>query len=374
MVPSPAQGIDLRTEAPRSRGEPLGLYRRIAAHERGLWVATLAVGAASAATLALLTVTAAMFGVFHGPHRGYLLAGGVFVFLAAFILYMSSQRRRLEETRVRIFRELESRSTELAETNRSLNEALRTRDVFLDTVSHELKTPLTCVIAYSEFLAEETLDRAQAREHARTILREARSLQRLIEQVFEVTRIRSGQLSLERADIDLGLLVHRVVERERAEAEARGLGLSLTLACEPLPARADSRRLDDALTTLLRNAIRHSEPPARIAVSMRRLDEDWAEIAIRDETDRPAGAEREALEHPFLALDPAPSGRTGELGLGLPLVKRFVLAHGGMVQVGDAPGRGIIFRIQLPLHGSRAADSDAAARPPAGAPPLQRAS
>ena len=48
MVPSPAQGIDLRTEAPRSRGEPLGLYRRIAAHERGLWVATLAVGAAVA--------------------------------------------------------------------------------------------------------------------------------------------------------------------------------------------------------------------------------------------------------------------------------------------------------------------------------------
>ncbi len=355
-------------------GEPPGLYQRIVSHERSMWIATIAVVATSAATLAIVTVTVSGYGIFDGPYRGYLLAGSIFLLLGIFLARMAWQRRSLEGSRARLFRELESRSAELAEANRALNDALQTRDVFLKTVSHELRTPLTCVIAYSEFLAEETPDREQVREHACAVLREAKSLQRLIEQLFEVTRIRSGQLRLDRAGVDLGDLVRNAAERHREEAESRGLGFRLNLSRDALPAWVDVRRMEDALATVLHNAIRHSEAPARIDVRTRRLDEGWGEILVHDETGRSLRAEREALDHPFAGLDPEPHGRAGDLGLGLPLVKRFVMAHGGAVLVSESRRRrGLVYRIQLPIQ-SAATRSRPPDIPPANVFPLDRAS
>jgi len=355
----PSQNQTVSAERPAPEREDV--YRRLARHERSLWLTTIAIVIMSAATLAILTVGSAMAGVFAGPYRGFLLAGASFLILGAFIAYIGAQRDTIEENRVRIFRELESRSYQLSHANLALKEAMQTRDIFLNTVSHELKTPLTCIIAYADYLAEEELDPEEVRGHARTIHGEGRSLMRLIDQVMDVTRFRSGTMVLDRRTVDLNRLAARLVDRNAEEARARGIELAGEFGHDPLPARVDPGRMQDAVETILQRSIRASAPGTRVTVHAHRLDEDWAELRIVDGSPRVSAAEREALFRPFAQLEPEPSGRSGDLGLSLPLVKRFIVAHGGMLDVDNHDSRGIVYRIQIPLiaaAGTSGSDAD----------------
>jgi two-component system sensor histidine kinase/response regulator len=326
-----------------------GVYRRLARHERGLWLTTIAVVILSAATLAILTVGSAMAGIISGPYRGFVLAGASFLILGAFIAYLGFQRDTIEENRIRIFRELESRSYQLAHVNLALNEAMQTRDIFLNTVSHELKTPLTCIIAYADYLAEEALDPEEVRGHARTIHAEGRNLLRLIDQVMDVTRFRSGTMILEREPVDLNRLAAQLVDQGAQDARARRIELAGEFSQERLVARLDSGRMKEALGAILQRAVVTSGPGTRVTVHARRLDDGWAEVRIVDGSPRLSGAEREALFQPFAQLDPEPSGRSGDLGLSLPLVKRYIVAHGGMLEVSDHEPAGLVYRVQIPL-------------------------
>ncbi len=337
------------------------IYRRVAQHERSLWLITIAVVVMCAATLALVTVASAMAGAFHGPYIGFVLGGGSFLLLALFIVYVGAQRETLEQNRARIFRELESRSAELAQSNRALEDALRTRDVFLSTVSHELKTPLTCILAYAEFLTEGEQDPAEAASHAAGIVSEGRGLVRLIDQMVDVTRFRTGSMTLRREMVDVSALVKTVAASVRSEADRLQVELTTRLGGERLHAHIDPARMSDAVECLLRDALKHSQPLSRILVRVRSVDEDWVEIAVEDRSARRADKESAILFSPFARIDPEPNGRAGDLGLGLPLVKRFVMAHGGLLHVGEAEPQGLSFRIQLPRE---ILEGDLQSRPP----------
>ncbi len=363
---------------PPAAGRPVrereDVYQGLAHHERSLWLTTIAIVIMSAATLAILTVGSAMAGVFAGPYRGFVLAGASFLFLGAFIAYIGAQRDTIEQNRVRIFRELESRSYQLVQANRALKEAMQTRDIFLNTVSHELKTPLTCIIAYAEYLAEETLEPEEVRGHSRTIHGEGRNLLRLIDQVMDVTRFRSGTMVLERRPVDLNRMVARLVDERAEEARARGIELAGEFSQDPLRARLDPGRMEEALGAILHRSVAVSSPGTRVTVHCRYLDEGWAEIQVVDGSPRLSEAEREALFQPFAQMEPEPTGRSGDLGLAFPLVKRFVVAHGGMIEVGDHEPSGLVYRIQLPLIASSEASADDADAPDGAEEPLDRAS
>jgi signal transduction histidine kinase len=331
------------------RDQQRDVYRRVTGQERTLWSVTLLVVAMSAATLALLTLGSAMSGVFGRAAGGYLLAGSSFFLLAGFILYVFSQRRTFETERRRVFRELETRSEELARSNEALQDALKTRDVFLSTVSHELKTPLTCIMAYGEFLADQELDPEEVRTHATALTEEGRCLARLIEQMVEVTRFRSGSFRLDCERTDLNGVLDGAVERVSEAAREKGLELDLDLDPRGLPVRLDLEHVPGVLDDLLRNLCGRCEPGARILVRSRRQDEGWAELSVTA-TGSSAGVQGGAsIFHPFSQLIEQPQGRSGDLGLTLPLLNRYVTAHGGTLRIAEGDPDMFELTANLPL-------------------------
>lgn len=317
----------------------LDVYRRVASHDRSLWITTISVVVMSAATIALLTLGSAMYGAFRYPSSGYVLAGASFVLLALFIVYVIAQRETFERNRKQIFRELESRSGQLGQSNEALKAALNTQEVFLNTVSHELKTPLTCILAYAEFLSEQELDRDEVRTHAQAVLNEGKGLMRLIEQMVDVTRFRSGTFAMDCDRADLNEVLGAVLARARNEALEKKLVLLGELDPQPLPVRLDLDRMPRALDDLLRNVFSRCGPGCRILVRSRQVDEGWAEFTVEGCGESVSVGGGSSVFRPFAQLNPEPKGRSGDLGLTLPLLKRYITAHGGIVQV-NAPGSG----------------------------------
>jgi len=128
--------------------------------------------------------------------------------------------------------------------------------------------------------------------------------------------------------------------------------------------------------TLIRSSFETSEPNTRVLVRTRSLDREWLEIVVEDQSTRIPEEERRRIFRPFGQLDVEPEGRAGDLGLALPLVKRFVMAHGGLLHFGHGDPQGVAITILLPRHGpvmSGAADPDTGTGPGDG-PQLRLAS
>jgi two-component system OmpR family sensor kinase len=132
-----------------------------------------------------------------------------------------------------------------------------------------------------------------------------------------------------------------------------------------LNAWVDPRRMGQVLETLVHDSAVHSPGGSVVRVRVRAEDEDWVEVEVVDASDR--SADSTDLFQPFARIDPEPHGRRGDLGLGLPLAQRLVLAHGGLLKVAPAQPRGLRLVVLLPrqnimsLEGRDAASLEAAA-------------
>jgi signal transduction histidine kinase len=330
----------------RTPTNQIDAYRQLALHERGIWLSTIAVMVMSGATIAILTLGAwAGGGVAGGMYRAFVLAGSCLVLLLLFGAYSVVNRNALERNRVRILRELESRSSQLQEANHAMENAFKARDVLLNSVSHELKTPLTAMLAYAEYLSSETLERSEAQRYAETILVEGKGLLRLIGQLVDVSSLRSGVIHLKWQEADLALLTREAVERVAPDAAARGVSLDVEAGGAFL-AWVDPRRMGQIIETLVHDAVSHSPAGSRVGVRVGDADMDWIQLEVEDAS--PRTPDGDALFQPFAQIDPEPQGRRGDLGLGLPLARRLVLAHGGLLKVSSARSKGLSFAVLIP--------------------------
>jgi signal transduction histidine kinase len=227
-------------------------------------------------------------------------------------------------------------------------EAVR-RD-FVANVSHELKTPLTSIAGYAETLAQETPP-GQPRQFADTIVHNARRMQRLVDDLLDLSRIESGGWRPQPEDLDLGRVVEDSWETVAEAAQHRGV----TLAASPDTTRqrvwADAEALHQVFTNLFENAIRHTPAGGRVTVTARR---DGAAIGI-DVRDTGSGIPAEHLPRifeRFYRVDPARSRDQGGTGLGLAIVKHLIEAHGGRVTAESSLGQGTTVRFSLPTRPS----------------------
>jgi signal transduction histidine kinase len=327
----------------------LDAYLRLSRHERGLWMTTIAVVVLSALTIAVLTLAAAYAGVFPFRYAGMLLAGGSFFILSGFMAYLGVQRETIEQDRSNILEALETRSTKLTDVNRSLEESLSTQETFLNCVSHELKTPLTCMMGYADFLAGSPgLDRERQLAIVAQIQEEGRSLSELIDRILDISRLRAGGLPLERGIVDTTRLAHKTIRRSLTVAEARGVFVETDIPQSALVASLDSARIEEALMGLLVKAISRSERGGNVSVRVRPLGAPWVEVTVEDRGSSLSSEERSALFRPFAGVETNPQGRSGDLGLALPLVQQVVMAHGGDVHAFATEGGGLRFRMLLP--------------------------
>jgi signal transduction histidine kinase len=257
----------------------------------------------------------------------------------------SSLKIAKEELR-QLAEQLEQR---VAERTAELEAALRTRDEFLSVASHELKTPVASLQLYVETMLRASERKALSLDDVPSRLSKAKEqchrLDKLISNLLDVSRASNAGLTLTPEDVDLTAVVRDTVERLEDDLKSAGCRVHLQ-AQGPLVGRWDKLRLEQVVTNLLTNAIRHA-PGQNVDVSVVRAGA-YAQLVVRDNG---PGIKPEDQARIFQRFVQAPSGRAhGGFGLGLWIVKEISEAHGGSVHLVSAPGRGACFTVSLPLH------------------------
>jgi PAS domain S-box-containing protein len=250
-----------------------------------------------------------------------------------------TERKQIEEDRARLFRESQ--------------EAVRLRDIFFSVAAHELKTPLTSLLGQAQLLQrrgqrEGTLSERDSRTVG-VVAEQAARLNKMVAALLDVSRLEQGKLSIERASLDLGALITRVVDELRPTLTHHTI--EYTAPDTRLPLEGDELRLEQVLQNLLGNAIKYSPDGGPVAVRVERCG-TFARLSIRDQG---IGIPPDALSQlfgRFYRADNVDDRQFAGLGIGLYVVREIVEMHGGTVSVESREGQGSIFTITLPLSGS----------------------
>jgi len=225
----------------------------------------------------------------------------------------------------------------------------RMKDEFLATLSHELRTPLNAVMGWAHMLSAGAVP-ADKRQHAiDTILRNAQSQSRLIEDLLDMSRIISGRMSLQLGVVDLREVCEAAVNVVRPLVAAKKLAVTVSAESgATYDVRGDAGRLQQVLLNLLTNAIKFTPSGGRIDVALRQTPRA-VEVAVRDTG---MGIAPEFLPHVFDRFRQADGSFTrghGGLGLGLAIVRSLIDMHDGAITVAsDGPGHGATFTISVP--------------------------
>jgi two-component system, OmpR family, phosphate regulon sensor histidine kinase PhoR len=226
-------------------------------------------------------------------------------------------------------------------------EAVR-RD-FVANVSHELKTPLTSIAGYAETLAAEESDPTQASKFASTILSNAQRMQRLVDDLLDLSRIESGGWQPLRSVVDVAALAQEAWTPFGNPARARDVRFTMEIASEAGTVVADVDALRQILTNLFDNALRHTPAGGEISVRAGGAP-DGMMIAVSDTGAGIAPQHLPRIFERFYRADASRSRSQGGTGLGLAIVKHLVEAHGGRVTAESTLGRGTTISLFFPAQ------------------------
>ncbi|SEN23526.1 ATP-binding protein [Paenibacillus sp. OV219] len=240
-------------------------------------------------------------------------------------------------------------------TEESKLEKLR-RD-FVANVSHEIRTPLSMLQGYSEALLDDIAGSPEERkELAQVIYEESLRMGRLVKDLLDLARMEAGHIEMKLEATDLSVLVRRVHRKFQVLAKEQEISLSYELPEGPLViTQADEDRLEQVLTNLLDNAIRHTAKQAEIYLSANSVTVDnkpYVELKVKDQGE---GIPNEDLPFIFERFYKADKARTrgassGGTGLGLAIVKNIIESHRGTIKAESTLGAGTTFTIKLPVQ------------------------
>ncbi|MNC11422.1 Sensor protein TorS [compost metagenome] len=260
---------------------------------------------------------------------------------------MKEQVLALEQSR----REQETLLKRLQSTQLELEQAVRMRDDFMSIVAHEVRTPLNGLILETQLrkmhLARDnaaafTLDKMHAMVDRDE--RQIKSLIRLIEDMLDVSRIRTGKLSIRPTRFDLSTLVRDLLHNFSRQIDAAETSVSLD-AEQPVIGNWDEFRIEQVISNLLTNALRYG---AKSPVSVKVYSEGGQ--ALVDVRDQGIGISEENQTRIFQQFERVSARQAvAGLGLGLFISEQIVTAHGGTITVQSRIGEGALFRVCLPL-------------------------
>jgi signal transduction histidine kinase len=237
----------------------------------------------------------------------------------------------------------------LRERAAALEEGDRVKSAFVAAMSYELRTPLTSISGFAEMLAAGFAGELgdKAREYVGSILSATGRLGELIDEVLDLTRGAAGRLDLELAQIDLAGLAGEIVDGQAERARARRLDLVVSIDPSAGAIAGDALRLRQAIEHVLRNAVAYTPEGGRVFFHVSG-DPDQASVIVSDNGEGMTAAERARVFDPFHTTGALAKGREGSMGLGLPLARHYVEAHGGTIAVESEAGAGTTITIRLP--------------------------
>ena len=249
---------------------------------------------------------------------------------------------------------LVARNRELARERdaqeRLLKELERVADFrrdFIANVSHEIKTPLTCIVGAVEALEDGAGPQQQTRLLAMLKMQSSR-LNSLVADILILSQLEREQADPERETEDVALDGVLANARNLCLARAEGAHMALDIThSEPLHLNGSAAQLEQALVNLIENAVRYSEG-TRIGLSLARQGND-AILAVTDDGVGIAHEHQERIFERFYRPDKSRSRALGGTGLGLAIVKHIAQLHHGRAELESEPGKGCVFRLVLPL-------------------------
>ncbi len=229
--------------------------------------------------------------------------------------------------------------------------ASRAKSEFLAMVSHELKTPLNAIIGFSEILANQTLGpigKEQYLDYASDIQDSGHYLLKIINDILDLSRIETGNLTLIEEQVDLVSVVRSTVRLIRPRAEMIGLALETEFpAAGSLGVMGDARAMKQIMVNLLSNAVKFTPKGGRVTVIVG-LDAGCPVVTVADTGIGIPDDDLHRVYEPFVQVDTSLARRFEGTGLGLTLTKRLVELHGGELILRSALGAGTTVTVRLP--------------------------
>jgi signal transduction histidine kinase len=257
-------------------------------------------------------------------------------------------RANLERLNRELELRVEERTAELNRVNDELAGANRAKDVFLATLSHELRSPLTPILGWAKLLRKSPSGGPLLMQGLNTIERNAKLQTRLIDDLLDISRIVSGKFRLDVEPTDLRTIAEAAVEVVREKAEARGVRLEVRISTGPIIVHGEPVRLQQIIWNLLSNAVKFTSEGGAVNVDVYRAG-DEARIVVSDSGEGIAPSFLPHVFSLFSQADVSAARRHEGLGLGLAIVHKLTELHGGRIQAeSEGIGRGARFIVALP--------------------------
>ncbi|HEY0963129.1 MAG TPA: PAS domain-containing sensor histidine kinase [Pseudomonadales bacterium] len=261
---------------------------------------------------------------------------------------------------VKTFRDathLRSRLKYLENTLQDQHMQIDQRDVFLGTIAHELRNPLSPLKAATRMIEQLAPD-GRLSQAIKIIDRQMAALERLVEDLVDLTRVKAGKLSIVYERISLQQLVTGAVDASRAVAAHKNIALNLTLPSVPIEVELDAGRMQQVIVNLLNNAIKFTPTQGEVWVNAT-TDQTHALIVVRDNGIGIATDLLPQIFHMFTQAPEADSRRGAGLGIGLALVKQVVELHQGTVEVtSEGENKGSRFIVRIPQRRPQGSEAE----------------
>lgn len=273
------------------------------------------------------------------PNRGLLL-----------LIEDVTERGRLQQAIIQDRNELRLLKDRLLQVNEELHQLDQMKSLFMAMVAHDIRSPLGVISAYAE-LAQEQIKRGNTDklpEYFYKISGQTNRLDYLLSDLLDLDAIEKGQLTLRRKKTDLVALLQEVVDSLMAYFHNKNFQFELVLPPSPCYLWLDSQKMTRVFYNLLSNAYKYTPPDGRIRIHMTQQEEN----VIIQITDNGYGMNEDQLDRlfqPYFRTKEAQESIISGSGLGLHIVKTFVEAHGGSIQVDSHLEQGSTFTIFLPI-------------------------
>ena len=238
---------------------------------------------------------------------------------------------------------------QLAEHARALAEANQRKSQFIATLAHELRNPLAPIKNCIALMGDSRTDERSRKSALQIMKRQTEAIERLVEDLLEVSRIEQGKITLRPGRVDMAGIIQKATELSMPHVEAKSQHLSVQLPGEPLFVNADEGRMIQVLSNLLNNGSKFTAAGGSISITGSK-DTGAAVISVKDDGAGIAPQDLKSVFEVFFQAGGAANQANPGLGLGLSLSRGLVELHGGTLEAkSEGPGKGSEFIVRLPL-------------------------
>lgn len=283
------------------------------------------------------------------PVRGEL--GALATAMTRMTRALRDMKRQLVESNIQLEAKVEERTHELRKALEDLKSLDLLKDEFLSSVSHEFRTPLTSIRAYSEILASfHDEDQATRDEFLQIIIQESDRLSRLVDDILDLAKIEAGGLDWSLESVNIHEIAESSLRSLRPILAERRLSASITRHGEVPFVHGVRDRLVQVMTNLLSNAVKFSNNGDQLEVEIATRDR-FVTVAVTDHGVGIDPQDQQVIFDRFRQVGDTLTEKPKGTGLGLPICRNIIMRHGGRIWVESKPGVGSSFHFTLPMDG-----------------------